>query len=259
MGALSDAAGPVDRHLDEMFDRLAGTGAQGRRLLAEAEDHLWTATAAGRERGLDAMAAEREAVERFGSPTAVVEPVAGVTTRLLRTALGAWTVGGIALVAAGIAGLAGWVVAYGFAGLLLATDGFGVMNPADACARPEVLNPATCTSPGSVISAGWVLAAVPTVEVAMLLLAVGAGMVGVVAVARRLSSGAGWLPSHRVVAGTVTVLAGMVAALLLPWSVFEAAFGPWRQLSGHIAVALTALATAVVGWRYHRAADRAGR
>ena len=30
----------VDRYLDALFDRLAGTGAAGRRALAEAEDHL---------------------------------------------------------------------------------------------------------------------------------------------------------------------------------------------------------------------------
>jgi hypothetical protein len=37
----------VDRYLDEMFDRLAGTGSAGRRALAETEDHLRASAAAG--------------------------------------------------------------------------------------------------------------------------------------------------------------------------------------------------------------------
>jgi len=58
--------GPVDRHLDLMFDRLGGTGSAGRRMLAEAEDHLRSAAEEARARGLDDEAAEREAVARFG-------------------------------------------------------------------------------------------------------------------------------------------------------------------------------------------------
>src|SRR5690348_4621953 len=58
--------GPVERYLDTMFDRLTGTGAAGRRMLAEAENHLLTATAEGRASGLDPETAEQQAVERFG-------------------------------------------------------------------------------------------------------------------------------------------------------------------------------------------------
>ena len=38
--------GPVERYLDALFDRLAGTGQAGRRSLVEAEDHLRAAAAA---------------------------------------------------------------------------------------------------------------------------------------------------------------------------------------------------------------------
>src|SRR5690349_22729895 len=68
-------SGPVDRYLDELFDRLAGTGSAGRRVLVEAEDHLRTATAEGVQRGLSSDDAEREAVTRFG-------PAARVGTEL---------------------------------------------------------------------------------------------------------------------------------------------------------------------------------
>ena len=32
--------GAIDAYLDRLFDHLAGTGGRGRRILAEAEDHL---------------------------------------------------------------------------------------------------------------------------------------------------------------------------------------------------------------------------
>ncbi len=49
--------GPVDAYLDELFDRLAGTGAAGWRALTEAQDHLAAAAADERQRGLDELAA----------------------------------------------------------------------------------------------------------------------------------------------------------------------------------------------------------
>jgi len=45
MAAAGSDGGPVDRYLDEMFTLLAGTGANGRRLLIEAEEHLVEAAA----------------------------------------------------------------------------------------------------------------------------------------------------------------------------------------------------------------------
>ena len=59
--------GPVEQYLDRLFDRLTGTGHAGRRSLVEAEDHLRSATATGVATGLDRVAAERAAVERFGT------------------------------------------------------------------------------------------------------------------------------------------------------------------------------------------------
>ncbi|MEU8236329.1 hypothetical protein AB0C12_42625 [Actinoplanes sp. NPDC048967] len=68
--------GPVDRYLDDMFDLLAGTGADGRRLLIEP-------AAEGRARGLDAETAEREAVVRFGAAATVARRVPAGTGIIL--------------------------------------------------------------------------------------------------------------------------------------------------------------------------------
>jgi len=61
----------IERYLDELFDRLAGQGAAGRRALAEAEDHLRAAAADAVASGLPADQAEHDAVTRFGSPAMV--------------------------------------------------------------------------------------------------------------------------------------------------------------------------------------------
>jgi hypothetical protein len=63
----TDPSGPVDRYLDELFDRLTGTGGAGRRALAEAEDHLRTAAADAAVRGTPPTESEREAVANFGA------------------------------------------------------------------------------------------------------------------------------------------------------------------------------------------------
>lgn len=87
----------IDRYLDEMFDRLAGTGARGRRALAEAEDHLRAAVADAITRGLPVTQAEHDAVTRFGSPALI----AGELRRTDRSSLlgsvlsGAWVLAGL--------------------------------------------------------------------------------------------------------------------------------------------------------------------
>ncbi|WP_250036703.1 HAAS signaling domain-containing protein [Paractinoplanes maris] len=121
--------GPVDRYLDEMFDLLSGTGADGRRLLTEAEEHLAEAAAEGRSRGLDAEAAEREAVQRFGAAAAVARRVpatAGpVRVSLRRLATVAWALTGLALTWFGLSGALTWLLSGPWTRLLIATDRFG--------------------------------------------------------------------------------------------------------------------------------------
>ncbi len=105
----------IERYLDELFDRLAGQGAAGRRALAEVEDHLRAAAADAIAGGLAADQAEVDAVARFGPPA--------VVARALRSAVGserasravslAWLLAGLAAAGLGVAyvtaaGRVGW-------------------------------------------------------------------------------------------------------------------------------------------------------
>jgi hypothetical protein len=91
--------GEIDRYLDEMFDRLAGTGAEGRRALAETEDHLRTAAADDVAQGLPVAAAERDAVTRFGPPALIAGQLrrAGRSGFLWSVLSGAWILAGLGL------------------------------------------------------------------------------------------------------------------------------------------------------------------
>jgi hypothetical protein len=94
-----DGGGAVERHLDEMFDGLTGTGAAGRRALAEAEDHLRAAVADEISRGLPAAQAERNAVARFGPPARIAGQLRRVQAgaSLWSMFSGAWLLTGLAL------------------------------------------------------------------------------------------------------------------------------------------------------------------
>ena len=89
----------IDRYLDELFDRLAGQGATGRRMLEEAADHLRAAAADKIEAGVPAERAEREAVARFGESGHVAGLLNRVhhRTRLATAASGATLIAGWAL------------------------------------------------------------------------------------------------------------------------------------------------------------------
>jgi hypothetical protein len=98
----------IERYLDELFDRLAGQGATGRRTLAEAEDHLRAAAADAMTRGLPADQAERDAVARFGSPAVVARRLRSAAGggRISRAVSVAWLLAGLAVGALGVADLA---------------------------------------------------------------------------------------------------------------------------------------------------------
>jgi len=65
---MTDQREPIDAYLDEMLARLRGSSTDVRRILAETEQHLREAAAAGEARGLDSIEAQRQAIERFGEP-----------------------------------------------------------------------------------------------------------------------------------------------------------------------------------------------
>ena len=135
----STGDGPVEQYLDEMFDRLAGTGPAGRRMLAEAESHLLAAAEEGRARGLDAELAEVEAIDRFGPVARVVRHIAA--TRNIRGALrrlftGAWVTVGVLMLWWGGSGVVTWLLGWPWTRLLIATDRFDTQP--GMCSRPWV-------------------------------------------------------------------------------------------------------------------------
>jgi hypothetical protein len=62
----------VEEYLDELYTKLRGSPRQGRRLLAEAEDHLRQGVDEGLAGGLSLAEAQQHAVSSFGSVRAVV-------------------------------------------------------------------------------------------------------------------------------------------------------------------------------------------
>jgi hypothetical protein len=95
---------PVERYLDELFDRLTGTGAAGRRALAEAEDHLRTAVDDGVASGLSWPQAEIDAVRRFGPVALVARQLrAAHRRRVALSALsGGWLLAGLTVAGLGV-------------------------------------------------------------------------------------------------------------------------------------------------------------
>lgn len=98
----------IERYLDELFGRLAGQGATGRRVLAEAEDHLRTAAADAMARGLPADQAERDAVARFGPPAVVARTLRSTAGHghISRAVSVTWLLAGLAAAGLGVADLA---------------------------------------------------------------------------------------------------------------------------------------------------------
>jgi hypothetical protein len=93
----------IDRYLDDLFDRLAGQGAAGRRMLEETADHLRLSAADKVAAGLPEEAAEREAVAQFGESGRIAALLDRVHSggRLAAAASGAALVGGRALLMLG--------------------------------------------------------------------------------------------------------------------------------------------------------------
>ncbi|HEX2895435.1 MAG TPA: permease prefix domain 1-containing protein, partial [Marmoricola sp.] len=98
----------IERYLDELSTRLRIGPDRTRRFLAEAEEHLHEAVAQEVAAGADAEAAERRAIERFGTVREVSAAANGsLITRLESLALGGAYLG----VAGSLAVLAGTLLA----------------------------------------------------------------------------------------------------------------------------------------------------
>ncbi len=101
----------IEDYLDQLYARLRSSPRQGRRLLAEAEDHLRQGVADGMAAGLSEREAQEAAISSFGSVRVVVRahqvqryPMPGLAL-LADLALTAWKLGSIGLVAVGASGL----------------------------------------------------------------------------------------------------------------------------------------------------------
>src|SRR6185369_8784940 len=107
------ADGPVERYLDDLFNRLAGTGMAGRRAIAEAEDHLRESVAARMAAGATADDAERAAVAAFGSAESVSAALRAAhrpIAALFRPAfVASWWIAIAASLAIGASGVALWI------------------------------------------------------------------------------------------------------------------------------------------------------
>ncbi|MEV0003001.1 permease prefix domain 1-containing protein [Micromonospora sp. NPDC050980] len=140
MSPARSGEGPVEEYLDELFDQLAGTGAAGRRVLAEAESHLQAAVDDGLDRGLAQEDAEGDAIRRFGPPAALARqvpvPTGSAGASLRRLVVGVWAAVGVTMTWYGISGVLTWLLGWPWVRLLIATGRFG--GQPNMCERPWV-------------------------------------------------------------------------------------------------------------------------
>lgn len=92
---------PIDEYLAELGRRLRWDPLGRNRALAEAADHLRELTREGEAKGLDRTEAERRAIQLFGSPRQVAEPILANSVTLQ------WL---LRLGAVGLTGIAAWLV-----------------------------------------------------------------------------------------------------------------------------------------------------
>ena len=128
----------IDRYLDRLFNLLAGTGARGRRVLAETEAHLAESVEALVRQGRPPEDAAREAISRFGPPESIARAVLndGLPFPALaqRIVAAAWLLGGVGLVAIGLSGGLNWLVGAQFGPEALAPDAPAQTYSAARCA-----------------------------------------------------------------------------------------------------------------------------
>ena len=101
----------VENYLDQLYAGLRGSPRRGRRLLAEADDHLRQGVADGLAAGLSQREAQEAAISSFGSVRAVVRAHQVQRQRppglalLADLVMSAWKLGSIGLLAVGASGL----------------------------------------------------------------------------------------------------------------------------------------------------------
>jgi hypothetical protein len=136
MNTLQDD--PIEHYLDQLYAGLRGSPRQGRRILAEAEDHLREGVAAGLAAGLTEREAQEQAISSFGSVRAVIRAhdqrlrrVPGIAV-LADVAMSAWRLGSVGLLAIGASGLVAAAMNVVF-GRQFVGSASGATLPAAAC------------------------------------------------------------------------------------------------------------------------------
>jgi hypothetical protein len=244
---MNPETGPVDRYLDELFDRLAGTGAAGRRALAEAEDHLRAAADRGEALGLSRTEAEQRAVTSFGTSDAIAADLRAVhrPDAWLRPAFaGAWLAGGLGFVAIGASGLVAEVFGRVFGPQFVAGDGPGVTYTADRCEQYLRLFPGAGGCAGAAAMDHWG----EVVQFRVL-----AGVLGLLALAafglarRRTPFGdAAWRLPRGAVAVPLGALFAVAGAGFTGISLMQLAYGDRDMLGANLSAGIVALAAAAL-------------
>lgn len=127
----------IDSYLDELADALSVDPRRARRILAESESHLRESADELAAGGLAPAEAEREAISRFGSAKLVAsrfDSAVSQRTWWLRAYLYAALLGGVVLVAAGIAGELSAGAGLAFGKSYVAGDTNGVSYTPARCA-----------------------------------------------------------------------------------------------------------------------------
>jgi hypothetical protein len=237
----------IDGVLDELFDHLAGTGPAGRRALAEAEDHLHSAAAHARASGLDAAAAERDAVQRFGPPAAVAAGIRRAhldRAAIARTAfIGTWFVGAVSLVAIGVSGLVAELFGRVYGAGFVAGDGSGVTYTPERCADyfEYVPNAGSCAAAAAEHHFGEVVTSRVAVGVLGLL------ALAVLAIARRtLLRGPQWRQPSPYVATVLLALFGLAALGLGGLGLMQLGLGTSSGVGADLAAGLVAAIVVLV-------------
>lgn len=249
-GAQPDAVepdGPVEHALDELFDELAGTGRTGRRVLAEAEDHLRSAVAEGEAAGLTGAQAERAAVDRFGPVRRVAAELRAVghgPAGWLRPAfVGCWLAGGLGLLAVGASGVLAEVFGRLFGAGFVAAAAPGITYTPERCADYFGYFPhaSTCADAAALHHRGEVVTS-----------RVAAGVLGLLALlvlwlARRGTrlGGPAWTPPRGTVLIPMTGLFGLAGIALLGFSLMQFAFGDRAMVGANLSAGVASAAAAV--------------
>lgn len=250
---------PIEDYLDQLHAGLRGSPRRGRRLLAEAEDHLRQGVADGLAAGLGEREAQEAAISSFGSVRAVVRahqirqhrlPGLAVLADLVMTG---WKLGAIALIAVGASGAVAAVMNRLLGRAFTGRVAPGTRLPAAGCRYWESIWPHahSCAQAYMLESSSDAVTLRGAAGLAGLLLL--AGYVLARRVARRHGWWQGVLPEG--FAPTVAVSLFGAAGLGLSWMALMRGAGPSPAggIAGpgfYLSGALIALAMAAVfGWR----------